>query len=490
MKVLLVEPRTPETFWSLRHALRFVGKRAANPPLGLLTMAGLLPRDWDLRVTDLNTGGLTDAEILWADYVMVSGMVIHRDGVVDLGDRCRELGRPLIGGGPLFSDEARGDLGVDHVVVGEAEETVGELVADMLAGRVKSLYTASRFPDLSLTPSPRWDLLEMRHYATMSVQSCRGCPFDCEFCDVVALNGRKPRYKSPEQFVGELEDLRARGWRGPVFIVDDNFIGDRNRCLELLRAVIAWRRRTHPPMVFLTEASVNMGADAELLELMVEAGFKKVFLGIETPSAESLHECHKLQNLRGDLGDAVLAIQNAGIEVMGGFIVGFDSDEPDIFQRQFDFIQKSGVVTAMVGLLQALPSSRLYRRLAAEGRLLGASLGDNTKAALNFEPRLDREFLVENYRRLMQRLYEPGNYYRRVRTFLDAHPMRGPNSPLSRADLGAVVKAMWLMGVIHKGRLAYWRFLTSTLVRHPGQIGVAITMAITGHHFRIMAEGL
>ena len=231
MKVLLVEPRTPETFWSLRHALRFVGKRAANPPLGLLTMAGLLPRDWDLRLSDLNTRRLTDAEILWADYVMVSGMVIHRDGVIDLGGRCRELGRPLIGGGPLFSDEARGDLGVDHVVVGEAEETACELVADMLAGRVKPLYRASRFPDLSLTPSPRWDLLEMRHYATMSVQSCRGCPFDCEFCDVVALNGRKPRYKSPEQFVGELEDLRVRGWRGPVFIVDDNFIGDRNRCL-------------------------------------------------------------------------------------------------------------------------------------------------------------------------------------------------------------------------------------------------------------------
>ena len=490
MKVLLIEPRTPDTFWSMRHALRFVGKRAANPPLGLITLAGLLPRDWHLKLKDLNTDNLTDPEILWADHVMVSGMVIHREAVRTLAQRCRVLGRPLIGGGPLFSDETQKDLGVEHVLVGEAEEIAEEMVADMVAGRVRKLYRAPRFPDLARTPLPRWDLLDLRKYATISVQSCRGCPFDCEFCDVVALNGRTPRYKTPERFIGELEDLRRRGWRGPVFVVDDNFIGNRRRCLELLEAMVLWRRRTRAPMVFLTEASVNMAQDPELLDLMVAAGFKKVFLGIETPSTQSLHECHKLQNLKCDLGQAVQAIQKAGLEVMGGFIVGFDSDEPDIFQRQFEFIQKSGVVTAMVGLLQALPSSRLYRRLADEGRLRGASLGDNTEAAFNFEPRLDPEFLVKNYRQLMRRLYEPHNYYRRARIFLKAHRMRGPRTPLTRADLSAVIKSIWMMGVVHRGRVAYWRFLASTLVRHPSQIGIAITMTITGHHFRTVAAGL
>jgi radical SAM superfamily enzyme YgiQ (UPF0313 family) len=337
---------------------------------------------------------------------------------------------------------------------------------------------------------PRWDLVDLHHYATMSIQSCRGCPFDCEFCDVVGLNGRVPRYKAPEQFVAELESLRLLGWQGPVFVVDDNFIGDRRRCRDLLRAVIDWRRRTRTRMTFITEASVNMAADPELLDLMITAGFKKVFLGLETPSAASLRECRKVQNLRGDLAAAVRTIHAAGLEVMGGFIVGFDSDEADIFERQFDFIQQAGVVTAMVGPLQALPRSRLYKRLAAEGRLTGASCGNNTSAFLNFEPRLGRRFILENYRSLMKRLYEPGNYYRRIRTFLDAHRMKGPRAPLAWPDLGAALKSFWLMGVVHRGRKAYWRFLASTVLRHPDQIGVAITLAIMGHHFRRVAEKL
>lgn len=490
MKILLVEPRTPETFWSLRHALRFVGKRAANPPLGLLTMAGMLPRDWDLRLVDQNTRELTDDDLRWADHVLVSAMEIHRAGVTELARRCRDLGRPLIGGGPLFMVEPDPSLGVPHVVVGEAEEQATALIDDLVAGTLRPVYQAARFPELSLTPLPRWDLLDLRHYATMSVQSCRGCPFDCEFCDVVALNGHRPRTKTPERFIAELDALRALGWQGPVFVVDDNFIGDRRRCRDLLRAIIAWRTRTGARMTFVTEASVNMAAEAELLELMVTAGFKKVFLGLETPSAESLRECRKLQNLRGDLSDAVRTIQKAGIEVMGGFIVGFDSDEADIFQRQYDFIQQSGVVTAMVGLLQAMPRSRLYQRLAGEGRLRTASRGDNTSAGFNFEPRLDGAFLVDNYRRLVRRLYEPRAYYQRIDIFLGAHRARGPRPRLTWPDLGAALRSLWVMGVRHRGRFAYWRFLGSTLARHPDQMGVAMTLAIMGHHFRLVAAGL
>jgi radical SAM superfamily enzyme YgiQ (UPF0313 family) len=490
MKILLVEPRTPETFWSLRHALRFVGRRAANPPLGLLTLAGLLPREWSLRVVDQNTRELTDADIAWADHVMVSAMVIQREGVARLARRCGALGTPLIGGGPLFRSEPDGALGVDHVVIGEAEEVAADLVADLRRGRLRPRYEAPRFPDLALTPQPRWDLIRLADYATMSVQSCRGCPFDCEFCDVVALNGRKPRYKSPEQFVDELETLRRLGWRGPVFVVDDNFVGNRRRCRDLLHAMIAWRARTGARMTFLTEASVDMAGDRETLELMVAAGFKKVFVGLETPSLESLRECRKLQNLRGDLADAVRTLQAAGLEVMGGFIVGFDSDREDIFERQFEFIQRTGVVTAMVGLLQALPSSRLSRRLAAEGRLDSDSGGDNTCAAFNFQPHLDREFLLENYRRLMQRLYEPGVYYQRIRTFLAAHRVRGPREALTWRDVTALLRSLWVMGVVHRGRRAYWRLLAGTLVRRPRQLGVAVTLAIMGHHYRLVAASL
>ena len=490
MKILLVEPRTPDTFWSLREALPFVGRRAANPPLGLLTIAGLLPRHWSYRLIDLNCNPLADDDIRWADHVLVSAMQIHADGVTELVTRCHALGRTVVGGGPLFTADGANNCGVDHVVVGEAEELATALAADLAAGNPAARYEAPRFPDLALTPLPRWDLLDLSHYATLSVQSCRGCPFDCEFCDVVGLNGRRPRTKSPEQFVAELESLRLLGWTGPVFVVDDNFIGDRRRCRELLQAVIAWRGATGTRMTFITEASVNMAADPELLELMIAAGFKKVFLGLETPSAASLRECRKVQNLQGDLSAAVGTIQASGLEVMGGFIVGFDSDKPDIFERQFEFIQNAGVVTAMVGLLQALPRSRLYRRLASEGRLLAASDGDNTHAALNFEPRLDRDFLLENYRSLMTRLYEPAAYYSRIRTFLRMHRMRGPQVKLAWRDLGAIFKSIWWMGIVHRGRRAYWRFLATTLLRYPGQAGVAVTMAITGHHFRTVASRL
>jgi radical SAM superfamily enzyme YgiQ (UPF0313 family) len=490
MNILLVEPRTPETFWSLRHALRFVGKCAANPPLGLLTVAGMLPRQWSCRLSDLNCSSLRDEDIRWADWVLVSGMEIHRTSVAEIVQRCHALETMVIGGGPLFNSDPENNLEVDHVVVGEAEELAAALVADLESGCPAPIYEAPRFPDLSLTPVPRWDLLDLSRYATLSVQSCRGCPFDCEFCDVVALNGHKPRHKSPEQFVAELESLRILGWKGPVFVVDDNFIGDQRRCREILHAIIDWRRQTRARMVFITEASVNMAAHPDLLELMVAAGFKKVFLGLETPSEESLRECRKFQNLKEDPTASVRAIQTAGLEVMGGFIVGFDSDEPDIFQRQFDFIQNAGVVTAMVGLLQALPRSRLYQRLFQEGRLLGGSLGDNTLGKFNFQTRLDTGFLEENYRKLMQRLYEPGNYYRRVLTFLAAHRNVGPPERVSWRDLGAVFKTFWVMGLMTKGRRAYWRFLTTALVRHPGQIGLALTMVIMGHHYRRVAASL
>lgn len=491
MKVLLVSPQTPDTFWSFKHVLRFVAKRAAFPPLGLLTVAAMLPREWDLRVVDMNVTRLTDDDLRWADYVMLSAMIVHKESVREVVARCTALGRQVIAGGPLFTTGHETFPEIRHFVLGEAEEVMPQLVEDLQQGCLQRIYRAPRWPSLHQTPVPRWDLVNLRHYVTMAVQFSRGCPFDCEFCDIIVMNGRVPRTKTPEQLVAELEALRLRGWKDMVFIVDDNFIGDKRRTRALLRELVAWRRRTRHSMGFLTEASVNLADDAELCSLMVEAGFAKVFVGIETPSKESLEECRKLQNRGRDLVAAVRTLQNAGLEVMGGFIVGFDNDKTDIFKRQFEFIQNSGVVTAMVGLLTALPQTRLWQRLKQEGRLETESSGNNTQAELNFQPKLSRDFLQTGYRDLMKRLYEPKVYYQRVRTFLQNHHCRtGPRLRLSWSDFMAFIKSFWLLGIWYRGRVAYWRFFWSTLLRRPHQFRRAIEFAIVGYHFRRVARQL
>jgi radical SAM superfamily enzyme YgiQ (UPF0313 family) len=304
------------------------------------------------------------------------------------------------------------------------------------------------------------------------------------------MNGRVPRTKTPDQLVAELEALRRRGWKDMVFIVDDNFIGNKPRTKTLLHALIEWRRRTRTRIGFLTEASMNLADDPELCALMVKAGFKKVFVGIETPSVEALEECRKLQNRNRDLVAAVQTLQRAGLEVMGGFIVGFDSDKSDIFKRQFEFIQRSGVATAMVGLLSALPQTRLWQRLKREGRLETESTGNNTDAALNFKPKLNRDFLQSGYRDLVRKLYEPRNYYKRIRTFLKSHRPTGPRLRLSRADMVAFLKSFWVLGVWHRGRMGYWRLFWGTLIRRPRQFPHAIELAILGYHFRRVAKSL
>lgn len=487
MNILLISPQTPDTFWSFKHVLKFVSKKAAFPPLGLLTVAAMLPSDWSLRVVDLNVKRLKDEDLRWADYVMISAMIVHRESVLAVAARCAAAGKRIIAGGPLFTTGHEGFPKIDHFVLGEAEELMPQLVDDIRNGRVQRVYRAAGWPDLKQTPAPRWDLVDLRQYVTMAVQFSRGCPFDCEFCDIIVMNGRVPRTKSAAQLVQELEELRMRGWREMVFLVDDNFIGDKRRTRELLREMVQWRKRTRPQMGFLTEASVNLADDPELCALMVEAGFSKVFVGIETPSTEALEECRKIQNRGRDLVASVRTLQQHGLEVMGGFIVGFDSDKSDIFKRQFDFIQRSGVATAMVGLLTALPQTRLWRRLQKEGRLETESTGNNTQAQINFKPKLSREFLQSGYRDLMKKLYEPKVYYQRVRTLLKHHRPTGPGLRLSRADMLAFVKSFWLLGVWYRGRVAYWGFFWSTLLRRPRQFRRGIELAILGYHFRRVA---
>lgn len=490
MKILLVNPRTPDTFWSFKHAVGFVSRKASMAPLGLLTVASMLPREWDLKLVDLDVNRLRDEDLVWADYVLLGATLVQKESALTIAARCALLQKTIIGGGPLFSSDRSAFAQIQHFVLGEAEEVMPQVVEDIRTGHLRPTYQGVRPQDLHRSPVPRWDLIRFCDYVTMSVQFSRGCPFDCEFCDVIVMNGRVPRSKTPAQLMVELETLRQLGWKDNVFIVDDNFIANKKRTKALLQALVQWQRSTRTGIRFLTEASINLADDQELCSLMIAAGFKKVFVGLESPSTEALEECHKLQNRNRDLLTSVQKLQNAGLEVMGGFIIGFDSDRGDVFRRQFDFIQHSGVVTAMVGLLTALPQTKLWHRLKAEGRLKTESTGNNTEAALNFAPKLNRDFLQSGYRELMKRLYEPRNYYQRIRTFLKSYRPNGPRRSLSGTDLLALCKCFWALGVWHRGRSRYWLSFCRTLVTRPCQFPLFIELAILGHHFRRVAKRL
>jgi len=490
MKILLVSPATPATFWSYKYALRFVGKKSAFPPLGLLTLAGMLPKRWELKLVDCDVKRLSTRDIDWADYVFLGGMVVHAPSIRQISARCRRRGKTVIAGGPVFTTGYENFHEIEHFVLGEAEEIIDEFIEDLEGGHLKAHYHPRQFPPIARAPLPRWDLIRMNDYATMSVQFSRGCPFNCEFCDVVIMNGHRPRTKSSRQMIAELEALKTRGWKSDVFMVDDNFIGNKARVKRFLRDLIEWRRRSGARFSFSTEASVNLADDAELMDLMVRAGFKRVFLGIETPNETALKECNKLQNAGRNLTDAVGAIQRAGMEVMGGFIIGFDSDTTTIFKRQLAFIQEAGIATAMVGLLTPLPRTRLFQRLEQENRLLEIPTGSNTDGKLHFIPSMGKEVLLEGYRGLMKTLYSPHTYYERALAFLRSHRVQGPSSPVTRSDVKGLVNAVWIMGFRERGRRAYWRFLAKAVWNNPRAFSRIISLAVQGYHFRQVATQL
>ena len=490
-KVLLLYPEFPDTFWSFKHALKFIHKRAALPPLGLLTVAAMLPTGWSKRLIDLNVAKLRDADLEWADLVMVSGMIAQRDSALALIARCKAAGKTVVAGGPLFTSEHAQFTGVDHFILNEAEVTLPEFLNDFAAGHARRFYTTTTLPGLLDTPVPLWHLADLRRYGSMSLQYSRGCPFDCEFCDVTAKFGHRSRSKSSVQVLAELDALAATGWRGPVFFVDDNFIGNKRKLREdLLPALVRWQGKRRHQLTFYTEASINLADDEALTREMVAAGFDAVFIGIETPDEAGLAECNKRQNRGRDMLDDIRKLQRAGLEVQGGFIVGFDCDTLSIFRRQLDFIQSSGIVTAMVGMLTALPGTKLFERLGREGRLLGASSGNNSDGTTNFLPRMDLQALRDGYRNLIASIYAPRPYYRRVRTFLrEFHP---PKMPL-RFDpkaIAAFARSAVSLGVIGRERFQYWRLLTWTMFRRPTLLPMAVRLAIYGHHFRRCAAAL
>jgi radical SAM superfamily enzyme YgiQ (UPF0313 family) len=484
MNVLLLYPEFPDTFWSFKHALKFIRKKAAFPPLGLLTVAAMLPQQWGKRLVDMNVRKLREKDLTWADIVFVSGMIAQRDSARELIARCRAAGKRIVAGGPLFTIEHEQFPAVDHFVLNEAEVTLPGFLRDFERGCAKRVYTSAEFPDIRQTPAPMWELADLRRYASMSVQFSRGCPFDCEFCNVTAMFGHRPRTKTTAQMIAELDGLCRLGWRGTVFFVDDNFIGNKRALKEdLLPALIQWQKGKCG-IPFYTEASINLADDEELMQLMAEAGFNQVFVGIETPEEAGLAECNKRQNQQRDLVADVRRIHHAGLQVQGGFIVGFDSDTPTIFQRQIEFIQKSGIVTAMVGLLQAVPGTKLYQRLSRQGRLVGQTTGNNVDGTTNFIPRMNREKLREGYKNLMGYLYAPGPYYRRIRTFLrEYNPPRIAGS-LRWSYLMAFFHASIRLGVFGRERFHYWGLLLWTFFRRPSLCPLAVTLSIYGHHFR------
>jgi radical SAM superfamily enzyme YgiQ (UPF0313 family) len=487
MNTLLIYPAFPDTFWSFKHALKFIHKRSAFPPLGLLTVGAMLPPNWPKRLIDINVNKLTEKDLTWADSVFISAMAVQRESARQIISRCQKAGLKVVAGGPLFTDEHAAFGEVDHFILNEAELTLPPFLQDLEQGCAQKLYETSEFADLKETPPPIWGLIDLRRYAAMSIQFSRGCPFNCDFCNITALLGHRVRTKTAAQIIGELDSLYQLGWRGQIFFVDDNFIGNKKYLLaELLPALIEWQKdKKH--IRFNTESSVNLADNEMLMEMMVAAGFDSVFIGIETPAEAGLAECNKKQNKNRDLVESVKRIQRAGLQVQGGFIVGFDSDTPSIFQRQIDFIQKSGIVTAMVGLLNAPPGTRLYNRLKQEGRLTGL-ISCNTDGTTNIIPRMDLKALKDGYKKIMGQIYSPKSYYERVRIFLKEYKAPRSNIPLDFQRFLAFFRSSIRLGIFGKERFHYWRLLLWTLRKRPQLMPMAITFAIYGHHFRKVCE--
>lgn len=485
MKVLLLYPKYPDTFWSYKHALSFIHKKASLPPLGLLTVSSMLPEVWEKKLVDMNVRELKDEDIENADMIMISAMIVQKDSVKEIVERVKDFDKLIVAGGPLFTSQYGEFPDIDCFVLNEGEITIPMFLHDLKRGDMKRIYKSDRRPDITKTPVPEWKLIKQKDYASMALQVSRGCPFSCDFCDIIVMNGRVPRYKTPSQVIAELDSLYYSGWRSAVFIVDDNFIGNRKKVKEILVEISKWMELHNRPFCLSTEASITLADDIELVNLLKASNFSGVFVGIETPDEESLKECGKHQNTGKDLKEKVKLLQRNGLEVKGGFIIGFDTDNMHSFQKMIDFIQESGIVTAMVGLLHALPKTELYRRLNKDGRILSQATGNNTDSTLNFIPVIDKDTLVLGYNRVLHTIYSPKNYYERLITYLDEYKEFAKGSKINlMIKIKAITKAVWIMGLSEKGRTHFWNMIFWTLFHKPELISEAITQSVYGYHYR------
>ena len=495
LNVLLVWPKFPPSFWGFEGALKMMPEGAITPPLGLITVAALCPPTWTLKLLDHAFDEITDEDLRCADLVMVSAMHAQRADALAILRRARALRTRTFIGGPWASSEPDVvRLEADHVMVGEAEEVFPGIAVALENGTAQSIYRVTDKPDISGSPIPRFDLLSRNKYTTMPVQFSRGCPFQCEFCDIITIYGRKPRTKSPAQLIAELDRLRELGWRGDVFVVDDNFIGNRKNALQLVKELAVWGDVHGRPFIYFTQASVDLADRPELMEAMVAANFIFVFLGIESPSAEALNETKKFQNLRKDNLEQVRIIQEKGLWVLAGFIVGFDSDDRAIFGRQREFIERAAIAWAMIGMLQAPPTTPLYGRMKAEGRLIEDSESITNFSAPNFRTVMPLPTLLQGMSGLLADLYEPGAYFQRALRSLEVWKPKPsqtePDTPVWD-DLRLLASSMWTQGMRSGYRRLYWGFL-GTLVRryrsHPVKLGMGLRLLVSAHHFLIYAH--
>lgn len=491
--ILLVYPEVPNnTYWSFTYALKFIRKKNSMPPLGLITVAALIPPSYEVKLVDMNIQPLQDDHIQWADMVFISAMMIQQEAMEAVIARCRRMNKKVVLGGPIANSSHADIRGVDHFVPGEVENTLAAFLEDLENGSARPLYPLPPHPDITHAPPPRFDLLDLHAYASMSVQYSRGCPFHCEFCDIWPLYGNSPRLKSTPALLAELADLYRLGWRGAVFVVDDNFIGNKKQVkANLLPALKNWQQSHGYPFRFFTEASINMADDEELLAAMRESGFNEVFIGIETPDTDGLRESGKVQNLKRDLDFSIRRIQRHGIEVMAGFIVGFDNDKEDIFTRQISFIENNGIPKAMIGLLNALPGTRLYHRLEKENRIVAASAGNNTHhLSTNFITRMDSRILLDGYKKILAHIYDfrLKNYFKRCNRLLDRIEYRNFFPRRIRfPEISAFLKSLFRQPFTPYG-LQYLKFLSRNLIKHRDVFAEVITLSIMGHHFHTITH--
>lgn len=488
MKILLVFPKYPDTFWSFKHALNFISKKASVPPLGLITVAAMLPKHWERKLIDMNVTELSLKDLQWCDFVFISAMYIQKESVNAVLKTCFQNNIKVVAGGPLFTQEYENYPQINHFVLNEAEITLPLFLKDIQSGTPKKIYQTTEFADMHQTPVPEYELLSMKYYASMSMQITRGCPFACDFCEITSLLGHKVRMKSTSQVLKELQTLYNLNWRGMVTVVDDNIIGNKSEVKRnLFPAITKWMIEHHYPFTFTSQSSINLADDDELLSAMVASGFSSTFIGIETPDETSLHDCNKVQNSNRDLLQSVRKIQQSGIEVSAGFIVGFDSDTPAVFKLQTDFIQQSGIVSAMVGLLNAPKNTKLYKRMEAEKRLIAESSGCNTDGSMNFVPTMDQQVLLNGYNSIIKEIYSTKPYYQRIRKFFTNYkPLRSKTKKIEFAYLTGFIKSIIIIGILNKGRSEYWKLFLWTIFNKPRFFMDAITFTVYGHHYQMV----
>lgn len=476
MRVLLLYPLFPKSFWSFDKALELIGRKVSLPPLGMITVAAILPQTWEFRLVDRNARYETEADWDWADLVIISGMIVQKPDMLRLISEAKRRGKLVAAGGPYVTSvpEAAREAGVDFLVLDEGEITLPLLVEALERGETSGVFSANgEKPDVSSTPIPRFDLLDMGAYSDMSVQFSRGCPFQCEFCDIIVLYGRKPRTKTPAQLLAELQVLYDLGWRRSVFVVDDNFIGNKRNVKLMLRELAPWMAERGYPFRFSTEASVDLGQDQELLDMMIAANFSAVFLGIETPDTDSLAMTQKFQNTRNSLVESVQTINRAGLRVMAGFIIGFDGEKPGAGDRIIDFVEATAIPQALFSMLQALPNTALWKRLQKEGRLLegNGEANINQTTLTNFIPTRPLEELAREYVKCFWKLYEPDRYLARLyRHFLQMKPT--PHKKKFRmpewTDIQGLLILCWRQGIKRQTRWQFWSQLFSIMRHNPG----------------------